>query len=261
VSAHSQFFPGRWPTFVQPSRNDKPQDGLDRFALAVIGVAACFIALALRSPFSVGVVAGAAVMAVYGWWMKDARLVVIASFLPGFTLLAWLANYWVYQLTPHTIDGQLSRLDLGSAAAIWKWCESEPLVHSALSLAYYALGVAAGIAIAVSKRRAELLKACVIAPILGIPLYLLFPAVGPRWIGQAAARNCFPSMHVAWAAFFWMYTSDKWKLAMAGVLAVTVAATIGLGEHYFVDLVAAIPFVWAVSKLAAVKPATEGGVQ
>src|SRR5258708_6917030 len=58
-------------------------------------------------------------------------------------------------------------------------------------------------------------------------------------------RNAFPSLHVAWALLAWWYSRglSLWvRLTSLLFLAATSVVTLGLGEHYFVDLVAAFPF-------------------
>lgn len=102
---------------------------------------------------------------------------------------------------------------------------------------------------------------------LGIALYNLFPACGPVYLfgGRfplspfspselhdpliqpvllSGARNAFPSMHMAWALLAWWYSEglSAWtRLFLLLFLALTVLATLGLGEHYFIDLVVAFP--------------------
>jgi len=108
-----------------------------------------------------------------------------------------------------------------------------------------------------------------IAGPVAIVFYNLFPACGPIYLfgsrfpfdpfsGQqlkemlvqptliSGARNAFPSLHLAWALLALWYaeglsywTKSFFVLFMMG----TVLATLGLGEHYFIDLVAAFPFV------------------
>jgi hypothetical protein len=58
-------------------------------------------------------------------------------------------------------------------------------------------------------------------------------------------RNAFPSLHLAWAVLACWYAVglSRWtKLFLLIFLAGTTLATLGLGEHYFIDLVAAFPF-------------------
>jgi hypothetical protein len=90
------------------------------------------------------------------------------------------------------------------------------------------------------------------------PVYL-FPTQFPRAVMTAVqvrelflhpvavngARNAFPSLHMAWALLAWWYGKGlpPWtRVLLLFFLAGTMLATLGLGEHYFVDLVAAVPF-------------------
>jgi PAP2 superfamily len=58
------------------------------------------------------------------------------------------------------------------------------------------------------------------------------------------ARNAIPSLHSAWALLIWWSTRycRAWTRLVATVfLALTPLATLGLGEHYLIDLVVALP--------------------
>jgi hypothetical protein len=107
-----------------------------------------------------------------------------------------------------------------------------------------------------------------IAGPVAVFFYNLFPACGPIYLFGSrfpfaplssqqvkemlvqpvlvpGARNAFPSLHLAWALLAWWYAEglSSWtKLFLLLFLAGTVLATMGLGEHYFIDLVAAFPF-------------------
>jgi hypothetical protein len=107
----------------------------------------------------------------------------------------------------------------------------------------------------------------VVGPV-GVIVYNLLPACGPVYlVGSrfpfdplsnqqvkemliqpvviSGVRNAFPSLHVAWALLASWYAEglSNWtKLFALLFLAGTVFATLGLGEHYFIDLVAALPF-------------------
>lgn len=110
--------------------------------------------------------------------------------------------------------------------------------------------------------------AFVIAGPLGVIFYNLVPGGGPRnMFGpkypfdpltveqlrhlpiQALAiggpRNAFPSLHLGWALLACWYAEglSRWtKRAFLFFFAATVISTLGLGEHFFVDLVGAFPF-------------------
>jgi hypothetical protein len=107
----------------------------------------------------------------------------------------------------------------------------------------------------------------IVGPV-GVVFYNLLPACGPIYLFGSqfpfeplsnqqvkemlihpvlisGVRNAFPSLHMAWALLAWWYGEglSLWiRASLAIFLAGTVLATLGLGEHYFVDLVAAVPF-------------------
>ena len=66
-------------------------------------------------------------------------------------------------------------------------------------------------------------------------------------------RNAMPSLHFACALLVW-WNSRTWRWwgrALAWLFfALTALATLGLGEHYFVDLVVALPFTVAMTAAA-----------
>lgn len=105
-------------------------------------------------------------------------------------------------------------------------------------------------------------------PVCG-PLYLLGPNLFPLEIPplealntqvtvvSSAPRNGVPSMHFGWTLLVWMNAGllhDR-KLAKyvrafcALFLGLTSLATLGLGEHYLIDLVIAVPFIVGVQAL------------
>jgi hypothetical protein len=113
---------------------------------------------------------------------------------------------------------------------------------------------------------------------LGVLFYNMLPACGPahlfarlfplyppaitdvmHWQIQTllipqAARNAIPSLHMAWVLLVWWSsrTLPRWIRSIAFVfLAFTTLATMGLGEHYFVDLVVAFPFAVMIVALCS----------
>jgi hypothetical protein len=110
---------------------------------------------------------------------------------------------------------------------------------------------------------------------LGVLFYNMVPATGPvhifgpgfPWhplstmqamhlvlgpIQVAGARNAIPSLHMAWVLLVWWNSKGlaAWIRAIAAAFVVfTVLATLGTGEHYFVDLVVAFPFALMVQAL------------
>lgn len=116
-----------------------------------------------------------------------------------------------------------------------------------------------------------LMRSFLVLGLVGPVIYILFPIVGPAYAFSAAgegfqvgdywshalppidmapaaiafdnetARNCMPSMHTAWALAVFLHTrgGPRW-LRWGGTfwLAGTLAATLGFGYHYGVDLIA-----------------------
>jgi PAP2 superfamily protein len=105
--------------------------------------------------------------------------------------------------------------------------------------------------------------------VLAVPFYSIWPASGPRYafaswpwsvpeishlivLHLAAPPNCLPSNHLSLAllvaAFIWRWRAGR----ILGIVHVclTVVATLGLGEHYAIDLFAAAPYAFGIFWLA-----------
>jgi hypothetical protein len=68
------------------------------------------------------------------------------------------------------------------------------------------------------------------------------------------ARNAIPSLHLAWTLLAWWYSKGlSWveRLVALVFLVLTVFATLGTGEHWFVDLVVAFPFALMIQAACA----------
>jgi hypothetical protein len=73
-------------------------------------------------------------------------------------------------------------------------------------------------------------------------------------VSGSVPRNAIPSLHVAWVLLLYWNTrglSRHLRVFMAAYLALTVAATLGTGEHYFVDLIAAVPFALMIQAVVS----------
>jgi hypothetical protein len=107
---------------------------------------------------------------------------------------------------------------------------------------------------------------------VGVLFYNMIPAIGPRALFGAAypfhppaiadvmhmtvvpilrtgVRNAMPSLHTAWVLLVWWNSKGlaRWIRTIAMLFVIlTVMATLGTGEHYFVDLVVAFPFALMV---------------
>ncbi|UGQ15273.1 phosphatase PAP2 family protein [Yinghuangia sp. ASG 101] len=124
----------------------------------------------------------------------------------------------------------------------------------------------------------HLVRTFLVIGLLGPAVYMIFPVVGPvfaygaeggHWavanmwpntpppIGtphpfrfdEITPRNCMPSLHTAWATTIFVHSREGSRLIrFAGTfwLVATLAATLGFGYHYGVDLVAGVVFALTV---------------
>ncbi len=113
-----------------------------------------------------------------------------------------------------------------------------------------------------------LVRAMMIAPLLGLLFYAAFPVSGPRYAFDGfpfsvpivyphlmyfnAIPNGIPSLHMTFALLDWWFLRKSWFGRIAGGIfaALTVIATLGMGEHYLFDLLLAIPFTMLVVYLS-----------
>jgi hypothetical protein len=112
---------------------------------------------------------------------------------------------------------------------------------------------------------------------MGFLFYNLFPACGPLYVfGQAfpfhplpmailsrltvkpaafpGLRNAMPSLHLAWTLQAWWYSRGlSWieRLVAFAFLALNAVATLGTGEHWFVDLIVAFPYALMIQAICA----------
>jgi hypothetical protein len=112
---------------------------------------------------------------------------------------------------------------------------------------------------------------------VGVVFYNVLPALGPAhlfgkafpWhaltveqssrlfvepIALSGAPNAIPSLHMAWVLLVWWYSRGLswWERSVAfAFVFFTVLATMGTGEHYFIDLVVAFPFAMLMEALCA----------
>jgi hypothetical protein len=153
-------------------------------------------------------------------------------------------------LTPHTIDAQLQSIDFGVAAAFRHAAVSVAPFGLAMYLVYVNLPLAMSFVIVFSPERDRLKIGGILAlaAICALPFYLLFPAVGPSHLNHPGSpRNCMPSLHLTWALLLVALSERRWlRYTMACFAALTAVATLTTGEHYVIDLIAAVPFTFCV---------------
>ena len=233
--------------------------------LAMLGVGSLAL-LAYRRVWSVG---------------EERSLMHYAFLLPLLFVLLGYASSSLLEITdrlhPSTFDISLYRFDaslgtqlsfeVGSVVLQSRW-----LTRIAL-LFYYALPVPVMLIYAKqlvrwrSAAAAAFLGFFIVGPV-GVIFYNLLPACGPIYLFGSkfpfepfsnqqvkemlvhpvvisGVRNAFPSLHVAWALLASWYAKGLPKSTRFFVLiflAGTLLSTLGLGEHYFIDLVVALPF-------------------
>jgi hypothetical protein len=144
--------------------------------------------------------------------------------------------------------------------ALVDWTHAHGWLWTTLGYAYLALPSAVG-TVWVLEQNKVFRRAFVIGGLLCLPLYAAFPAVGPAHYNWAlmvapagAARNCMPSMHLSWVLLMALNARSRWlRPATWSYAALMAAATVGLGQHYVVDLIAAVPFTALVQAVARVE--------
>ncbi len=113
------------------------------------------------------------------------------------------------------------------------------------------------------------IKIFILNPLLALAIYVMFPVCGPAYafsgfpdqmpsvvtphpVAINAAPNGIPSVHMSTALLILWLLRHWWWGRIAGILflVLTVLATLGLGEHYLLDLVLAVPYTALVLWLA-----------
>jgi hypothetical protein len=174
--------------------------------------------------------------------------------LPIFIFLTTGVNSAIAHFTPHLCDGLLLQTDFGVGTTLRAWTLANAWLGVIVSIGYEGLPMIALVAIAVTsgKDRIRLLWSLCLAALLALPCYFLVPAVGPIHMAMSdSPRNCMPSLHLTWAALLWIDARPGWwRRFLLVFTAVTSFCTLATGEHYVVDLIAAIPFTWLVYRLS-----------
>jgi hypothetical protein len=214
---------------------------------------------------------------------QDRKLrTLMAGSVFGFSALfiAVILN-WTTRMHPRTYDLYLYAADAGYGLPLSRWAGQFVAAHSGLAwmcgLVYETLPFAVSLIYAYERSGSRPIPIRVLPAFLGggAAAYLLYnflPATGPHYVfGTAfpdsmpaavrlvltpvgeAARNAVPSMHIACALLiFWCCEAlPRWVRASAALyLVFTVLATLGFGEHYVVDLVAALPYAMALAAIS-----------
>ncbi len=215
------------------------------------------------------------------------RLAFMFAFLSlGVDAAAVLFHALTSKLNPKVLDLYLYSFDaslrvqlsflMGQAYATWhRFGDAGMFIY--IGLPVLLAMVAAGHLLHGSKAAIPAMAAFLVTAPVGVIFYNLFPALGPTYIfgprfpwnpltiDQAARlllepilvagyRNAMPSLHIAWVLLAWWFSRglSVWERSIAMVFMVfTAFATLGSGEHYFIDLVVGFPFALFVYALCA----------
>jgi PAP2 superfamily len=225
------------------------------------------------------------------WARGADRKLLLHGFVPVVLFVGseWLASTLLdvtERLHPKTFDLFLYSFDsslrvpisflVGQSFWTFPWLRAVCLVfYIALPLPL-ALVYSAHLRHAKSSARSVMIAFLATGP-LGVLFYNMMPACGPIHIfgpgfpfhplstAEAmrmqvvpvlvkGARNAIPSLHMAWVLLVWWNSRGlpRWvrSIALAFVW-FTVLATLGTGEHYFIDLAVAFPFSLMVQALSS----------
>lgn len=164
--------------------------------------------------------------------------------------------------TPRPIDLSLYRIDLRlgiDPLPLGRAVLAVPLLHTLLAFIYLHLPIFLALAYG-CEGNPRLIRASIVAPVIAFLFYFAVPAVGPIHIfsnypqsppvlmeNLYSPRNCFPSMHLGWALLMALNAQKRWlKFTTWAFAAAMAVATVGLGEHYWIDLIASVPFCLGV---------------
>jgi len=216
------------------------------------------------------------------WWEGQDRRIAIFTLIPSLFFLAsgWtgpaLLN-WTGRAHPNVLDLYLLSFDaslrIQPAFIVGQAFDRYPLFGVVGVLVYVGLPIILGLTYAgclMRDRKSALpaFLAIVLAGPIGVVFYNLYPAVGPvhlmpdmfPWktmpidqikrlflqaLPSGGYRNAMPSLHAAWVylAFWYSRRLSIAERALAGFFLIfTLIATLGIGEHYLIDLIVAVPF-------------------
>ena len=235
------------------------------------------------------------------WSDGERRKLFLFAFVPSllFVTSEWFASNMLdltEKLHPKTLDLYLYSFDgslrvqlpflMGQAFSLW------PYFKIAGELFYVGLPIPIAIVysgqlLRVRERAIPAMAAFLLTGPVGILFYNIFPAMGPIHLLRAGfpwhpldldilrrvvlepvtlhgPRNAIPSLHMGWVLLCWWYSRGlSWWERSITILFVlfTFCATMGTGEHYFIDLVVAYPFALFMQALCVWPPAWKNRAQ
>ena len=225
------------------------------------------------------------------WEPRSNRKILALALLPSLLFMSsdWAAYYFLAyteKLHPRVFDLYLYAFDASLRVqlpfVIGQCLQKLPALRSIsfdfyISLPVIIAVVYTGLLLHNTRRSLSAMTAFLVTGPIGILFYNLLPAMGPIYIFHdgfpwqhftlaqvhrlfvepipvAGPRNAIPSLHMAWVLLAWWFARglSLWRRVLAALFLVfTFLSTLGLGEHYFVDLVAAVPFSLFVRSLCS----------
>ena len=227
---------------------------------------------------------------------KTYAVLAPAAALVAFVLSAQRALSLANLLYPKTFDLYLYLFD-GSfgfqpSFLVGKAMAASSILRVAATLTYVSLPFVMALVYALRQPKGterpswDIITMFLLAGLGGWALYNIVPATGPAYVfgmdfpwhslpyhslhklflepipvSADIPRNAIPSLHMAWVLLLYWNTKGlarSLRIFMAVYLALTVISTMGTGEHYFVDLVAGVPFAFFVQSFVSpgLKPET-----
>ena len=231
-----------------------------------------------------------AIMVLRSIWSQSRRMFLYA-WIPAaaFVMSDYFASSmleWTAKAHPKTLDLYLLSFE-GSLRTQLAFVTGQlyarlPTLHNLALIAYMGLAIPittiyAGRLVRFKEGAFPAMLAFLVTGPIGILFYNLFPASGPHNLFRSnfpfhpfpiadlprlalaplampGPRNAMPSLHLAWTLLAWWYSRGlSWmeRAVAFAFLALTAFATMGTGEHFFVDLVVAFPFALLICGLCA----------
>jgi hypothetical protein len=225
------------------------------------------------------------------WAKVTERKLLALGYVPAllFVISEYFADnllQWTAANHPKVLDLYLFSFDsslgvqisfvMGQAFSAWPWFRLVGVLFY-IGLPIPIALVYSGQILRVKERAIPAMVAFLATGPVGVIFYNLFPALGPAhlfgqgfpWhpftLAQIAGiivqpiaipgpPNAIPSLHMAWVLLVWWYSRGLhwWERSIALLfMFFTVLATLGTGEHYFIDLIVALPFALLLESMCA----------